>query len=224
MRVVDVMTTDVLSVTADSSLKDAARLMINHGISGLPVLDDDERVVGIITEADFVEAEADRAWGSERRRLLETVFGERPHRSAETVGDAMTKHPIVTDRDSDITEAARKMSEHGVKRLPVVNPDGHLEGIVSRADVLTAFARPDELILDEIENDVIRRILMLDPDTVKVTATEGVVELSGDVPNRSDARLLEALVNRLEGVIRVESDVRWSIDDTKGPEDRAGRL
>jgi CBS-domain-containing membrane protein len=223
MRVVDVMTTDVLTVSEDSGLKDAARLMINHGISGLPVLDEDGRVVGIITEADFVEAEADRAWSSERRRLLDTVFGERAQRAAETVGDAMTKHPIVTDRDSDITEAARKMSDHGVKRLPVVNPDGQLEGIVSRADILTAFARPDELIVDEIENDVVRRILMLDPDTVEATATEGVVELTGEVPNRSDARLLEALVNRLEGVIKVQSSLTWAVDDTKGPEDRSGR-
>lgn len=223
MRVVDAMTTEVLTVTESTGLKDAARLLINHGISGLPVLDEDGRVVGMITEADFVEAEADRAWGSERRRLLDTVFGERSQRAAETVGDAMSGHPIVIDRESDITEAARKMSEHGVKRLPVVNPDGQLDGIVSRADILTAFARPDELIIDEIENDVVRRVLMLDPGTVKTTTQEGIVELSGEVPTRSDARLLEALVNRLEGVIRVESNLSWVIDDSKGPDDISGR-
>ena len=216
MKVIDVMTTSVLTARTDMGLKEAARTMINAGISGLPVVDDDGRIVGIITEADFVEAEADRSWGR-RRRLLDALFGERKPNEAVNVGDAMSKNPICVDRDSDLTEAARKMTEQGVKRLPVVNPDGMLEGIISRADVMSAFARPDEVIADEIEQDVVRRIMMLDPGEIDVDVDEGVVTIRGTVPNRSDARLLEELICRLDGVVRCQSDLSWAYDDTRNP-------
>lgn len=215
MRVVDLMTTDVITTTTDTGLKDAARVLIQAGVSGLPVVDGDGRLVGIITEADFVEAEADRAWGREKRRLLDALFGERQPRQATTVGEAMTRHPVVIDMESDVTEAARKMIEHGVKRLPVVNPDGRLEGIISRADILRAFARPDEVIADEVRNDVLRRILMLDPEEFEVEVADGVVRIGGHVVDRSDVQLIEALIGRLEGVVRVESSITWEVDDTR---------
>jgi len=216
VKVIDVMSTNVITATPDMSLKEAARMMITSGISGLPVVDDDGTVVGIITEADFVDAEADRSWGR-RRRLLDALFGERKPSEAVDVGDAMSRNPICVDPESDLTEAARKMAERGVKRLPVVTPDGKLEGIVSRADVMGAFVRPDEVIADEIEQDIVRRIMMLDPEDVAVEVDEGVVTLRGIVPNRSDARLLEELAFRLEGVVRCDSDVSWSYDDTQNP-------
>ena len=218
MKVIDVMTTDVITVTPEAPLKEAARQMIDAGISGLPVVDAGGRVVGIITEADFVEAEADRSWGRERRRLLDAVFGEKRAREAQTVEDAMSRNLVVVDHDSSITEAARKMTDHDVKRLPVVSPDGTLEGIISRADILMAFARPDATIAVEVEKDVIRRVLMLDPTDIDVDVTDGIVRLAGEVPNRSDARLLEELTGRLEGVTRVETDLTWAADDTKHPE------
>ena len=218
MKVIDVMTTDVITVTPEAPLKEAARQMINAGVSGLPVVDAGGRVVGIITEADFVEAEADRSWGRERRRLLDAVFGEKRAREAQTVEDAMSRNPLVVDPDSNITEAARKMTDHNVKRLPVVSPDGTLAGIISRADIMMAFARPDATIAVEVEEDVIGRVLMLDAADIDVDVTDGIVRLSGEVPNRSDARLLEELTGRLEGVTRVEADLTWAADDTKRPE------
>jgi len=180
-------------------------------VSGLPVEGPDESVIGIITEADFIETEAGRTVG--RQRLFDAVFGEKRTRVPSTVEAAMTKYPIMVDRNATIAEAARLMADRKVKRLPVVDPDGRLEGIVSRADILVAFARDDEAIADDVERGVIRRILMLESRDVSVHVTEGVVELSGQVPNRSDARLLEELVGRIEGVIRCESDLVWSFDD-----------
>ncbi len=211
MRVVDVMTADVFVAQPQWSLKQAARLMIEAGVSGLPVEGPDGSVIGIITEADFIETEAGRTAG--RQRLFDTVFGEKRTRVPSTVEAAMTKYPIVVDRNTTIAEAARLMADRKVKRLPVVDPDGRLEGIVSRADILVAFARDDEAIADDVERGVIRRILMLESRDVSVHVTEGVVELSGQVPNRSDARLLEELVGRIEGVVRCESDLVWSFDD-----------
>ncbi|MGB9359031.1 MAG: CBS domain-containing protein [Acidimicrobiia bacterium] len=211
MRVVDVMTADVVVAQPEWSLKQAARAMIEAGVSGLPVEGPDGSVVGIITEADFIETEAGRTAG--RQRLFDAVFGEKRTRLPSTVEAAMTKYPIMVDRNATIAEAARLMADRKVKRLPVVDPDGRLEGIVSRADILVAFARDDQAIADDVERGVIRRILMLESRDVSVHVTEGVVELSGQVPNRSDARLLEELVGRIEGVIRCESDLVWSFDD-----------
>ena len=216
MRVVDVMTTDVVTAQSEWSLKRAARVMIDAGVSGLPVIGDNGEIIGIITEADFVETEAGRMIG--RQRLFDTVFGEKRTRTPSTVEEAMTRSPIVVDRNTTIAEAARLMTDRKVKRLPVVDPNGHLEGIVSRGDILVAFARDDEVIADAVERGVIRRILMLESRDVSVHVADGVVMLSGQVPNRSDAKLLEELVGRIEGVIRCESDLVWSFDDiSAGP-------
>jgi len=211
MRVVDVMTTTVETAQPDWSLKQAARVMIEAGVSGLPVVDAEGAVIGIITEADFIEAEAGRSVG--RRRLFETVFGERKTLVPSTVGASMTRSPITVDRNTTISEAAGLMTRHNVKRLPVLDPDGALEGIISRADVLVAFARDDDVIADAVQRGVIRKILMLDSSDVSVRVTDGVVKLSGEVPTRSDAKLLEELVCRIEGVIRCDSDLSWAFDD-----------
>ena len=208
------MTSEVRTISGDEPLKEAARVMVKAGVSGLPVVDDDRKVIGIITEADFVTAEADRSWGRQRRRLLANYLGEAEHPTAKSVADAMTKKPHTVDGSSTVTEAARKMTELKVKRLPVVTPDGTLCGIISRADVMGAFARPDDDLRIEIVNDVVVGILQLDPDKLSVDVADGIVQLDGTVDTRSDARLLQELAVRVEGVISVNSDVSWTRDDT----------
>jgi CBS domain-containing protein len=215
MKVGDVMTTEVMTIGPDAPLKEAATVMVRAGISGIPVVDDQRRVIGIITEADFVTAEANRSWGRQRRRLLASIFGDAETHQARSVADAMTAKPHSIDRNSSVTEAARKMTDLGVKRLPVVTPDGTLEGIISRADVMGAFARPDEALRDEIYEDVALGVLQLHDSNVTVDVADGVVTLGGTVPTRSEARLLEELTNRVEGVVSVTSDVQWSTDDMK---------
>jgi CBS domain-containing protein len=215
VNVGDVMTSEVTTISGDAPLKEAAMVMVHAGISGIPVVDADGRVVGIITEADFVAAEADRSWGRQRKRLLANFFGEAEAVAASTVADVMTKKPHTIDRASSVTEAARRMTDLGVKRLPVVSPDGMLAGIVSRADVMGAFARSDLELKAEVEAEVIDRIMRLAPNSVGVTVVDGVVTLDGAVETRSDARLLEELTVRVEGVISVVSNVHYGRDDTK---------
>ncbi|MGI9667408.1 MAG: CBS domain-containing protein [Acidimicrobiia bacterium] len=213
MKVGDVMTSDVETIDAKAPLKDAAMAMVEAGISGLPVVTEDGMVVGIITEADFVTAEANRSWGRQRKRLLANLFSDPEPPQARVVGDAMTADPETIDRDSSVTEAARKMTDIGVKRLPVVLPDGRLEGIVSRADVMAAFARSDEALKDEIMNDVALGVLQLHDADLTIDVDDGVVSLSGTVPAKSDARLLEELASRVEGVVSVSSSVNYERDD-----------
>mgnify|MGYP001824324540 CR=1 FL=1 len=215
MKVGDVMSTEVLTIGPDAPLKEAATMMVKAGVSGLPVIDDGRKVIGIITEADFVTAEANRSWGRQRRRLLASLFGETETHQARSVADAMTPNPHTIDRTSSVTEAARKMTELGVKRLPVTLPDGTLEGIISRADVMGAFARPDDALQSEIYTDVALGVLQLHDSSVAVVVVDGAVTLRGSVPTRSEARLLEELATRVEGVVSVTSEVTWSTDDTK---------
>jgi CBS domain-containing protein len=107
------------------------------------------------------------------------------------------------------------MAARNVKRLPVVDLEGRLVGIISRADVVNAFTKPDDVIEDEVREDVIRRLLFLDPDPIEVTVVDGVVHLGGELENRSEVHLLEELTRRISGVVRVDSDLTYQVDDRK---------
>ena len=115
--------------------------------------------------------------------------------------------------DMDVIGAARFMQDQQVKRLVVAEGDT-MVGIISRADFVAAFTRPDDLIEDEIREDLIRRVLFVDPETVDVGVTNGVVTLMGTIGTRTEARLMEELARRLDGVVEVKSDLTWRIDDT----------
>ena len=97
--------------------------------------------------------------------------------------------------------------------LPVTDGDGKCLGIISRLDVVAAFTRPDEIIEDEIKEDLLRRVLFVDPDDITVDVSNGVVTLSGEIGTRNEARLLAELGRRLDGVIKVESELTWRLDD-----------
>jgi CBS domain-containing protein len=215
VKVGDVMSEEIMTITAEASLKEAATVMVKSGVSGLPVIDDDRKVLGIITEADFVTAEANRSWGRQRRRLLANFLGDAKPQKAKTVADVMTTKPHTIDSGSTVTEAARMMTDLRVKRLPVVLPDGTLTGIISRADVMGVFTRPDQALADEIANDVAVGILGLSPGDISVTVDDGVAQISGNVPSRSEGRILEELAIRVEGVVTAESSLTWTHDDTK---------
>ena len=215
MKVRDLMTTEPVTTTPDTPLKEAARLMVRHKVSGLPVIDKG-KVVGIVTEGDFLRQEANRDQPY-RFSLLDALFGDEPSGppAAETVGEVMTEQVLTVAPEATLSEAARIMSSRRVKRLPVVTPEGKLIGVISRADVVNAFTKPDEVIEDEIREDIVRRLLFLDPDLVTVSVTDGVVTLSGELENRTEAHLLEELTRRIDGVIRVDSQVTFEVDDQR---------
>ncbi len=225
MKVLDLMTTEVATVGVDTALKEAARIMVRARVSGLPVTNDEGVLVGIITEGDFLhrELELERP---RRPGLLDALLGgEKPSLAdAETVGEAMHTPVVTIDADATLAEAARVMAAKEVKRLPVIDGDGVVIGIISRADVVAAFTRPDEVIEDEIREDVIRRILFVDPATVGVEVEEGKIRLTGKLGTRSECRLLEELCRRLDGVVSVESELEWKVDDTKLDERAGGPL
>ncbi|MFV9671946.1 MAG: CBS domain-containing protein [Acidimicrobiia bacterium] len=199
MQVVDLMTTDVITVSSETGIRDAARLMFRNRVSGLPVTTSDGTLAGIITEADFLRLEVERHEGA-------TEIGE-------TVGDVMSPGVVTTGPDTEIYDAAKMMTFQDIKRLPVVDDDARLLGIISRADIVSVFTRPDDVIEDEIREDLIRRVLFIDPDQLNVSVASGVVTFVGEVGTRNEARLLTELASRLDGVLHVESQLAWRYDD-----------
>lgn len=211
MKVHQLMTKDVATVLQSASLKEAARIMIERKVSGVPVLDTGRGLVGMVTEGDILHQESLRSPATTLRSLFRST-----NDIPTTVDEAMTHKVISIDGDADHTEAARLMESTGVKRLPVVSRDGALLGIISRSDILRAFGRSDIEIRDEINTEVIERILWLDPNAIDVEVEEGAVTLSGRVPTRSDARILEEMSRRIDGVVRVHAErIGFDVDDTQ---------
>lgn len=200
MQVVDLMTTNVISVTPETPIKDAARLMFRHRVSGLPVIGSAGEVLGIITEADFLRLEVAR-------------LAEEEVSPVESVGQVMSSGVVTISGDMGVAEAAQIMAVQDIKRLPVVGPEGKMVGILSRLDVVAVFTRPDEIIEDEIREDLLRRVLFVDPDDIDVAVANGVVTFTGEIGTANEARLLEELARRLDGVMRVQNELTWRLDD-----------
>ena len=201
MQVLDLMTTEVFTVSPDTGIKKAAQLMFRQRVSGLPVVDDEDRVAGIITEADFLRMEVARDEADDPQPI-------------ERVGDVMSGGVVTIGPTESVAEAAKVMVVQDVKRLPVVDDERRIVGIISRLDIVAVFTRPDEIIEDEIREDLIRRVLFVDPDAIGVSVKGGVVTFEGGIGTRNEARLLEELARRLDGVMRVDNELTWRLDDS----------
>ena len=215
MKVKELMTTDVATVTPETSLKEVASILAARGISGIPVVDADAHVLGVVSEADILLKEQGRtreggrfAWFLEPKATAETA-----KLAARTAGEAMTSPAVTVGPERPASAAARIMVEREVNRLPVVK-DERLVGIVTRADLVRAFTRPDETIEKEIRTEVVERALWLAPDTLGVTVRDGEVELTGELATQTDAEVLERLVGRVPGVVSVSSRVTWRANDS----------
>jgi len=134
---------------------------------------------------------------------------------ARNAGALMSSPAVTVQVTTTLTEAARLMHRRHVKRLLVVDDQGRLVGIVSRADLLQAFIRSDDSLAREVRDEVILGTLVIDPDQVHVGVVDGVVRLEGEVETRSLARILTRLVKAVEGVVGVDDRLTWRLDDSR---------
>ena len=218
MRVSDLMTTNVLTIGPDASIRDVAQVLTEHRISGLPVCGIEGHVLGVVSEGDILYKEHDPRESRPGRPLGWLIKGIPPldlyeKAAATTAGEAMSSPALTIAPYESVSAAAQLMTEHGVNRLPVVQ-DGRLVGIVTRTDLVRAFARTDEEIEAEIRRDVLARTMWVEQGRVEVEVRRGAVTLSGALDRRSDVELLERLVRRVPGVVAVASSVEWRADDT----------
>ena len=208
MKIRSVMATAVVTVTPETTLKDAAAKLVRFGISGMPVIDDAKHVLGVLSEADILAKEAGAA---PREGMLTWLLDgggiSRARLEARTVEEAMTAPALTIGPERTVREAAARMLDDGINRLPVVE-NGLLVGIVTRADLVRAFARSDEEIRREIEAEVVRQTLWLDPSSFTVDVRDGIVTLAGVLDSEADIELLREFVRRVPGVVSVRSELR----------------
>lgn len=194
MRAKDIMTTPVITVTPDTPLKEVAALLVDRGISGVPVVNDAEELVGIVSEADLVPLETTP---DPRSRIIPRRW--RWFRVPQTAEEVMTREVVALPEDADVSDVAGLMLEKRVKRIPILAGD-RVVGIVSRRDVLKVLARTDAEILREVTELLDDEILMLGRFEPGVSG--GVVTLTGP-RDPASRRLAELLTRSVAGVIEV---------------------
>ena len=202
----DVMTTEVVVVRRDTSFKEMAATLRRYRVSALPVVDDAGTVIGVVSEADLLAKEALADPG-----VMAEVLHHKDVRKAEglTAGDLMTRPAVTAAPEDPVEQAARMMHFMRVKRLPVVNSGGELVGIVSRADVLAVFDRPDEDIREDIVDTMLLHEFLIDPRLFSVTVEAGVVTMEGCPETAALGHALVRKARHVPGVVAVRDRLTY---------------
>jgi CBS domain-containing protein len=231
MRAREMMSTPVVTVHPEAALKDVAEKMAAHNVSGMPVVDQGGRLVGIISESDVL---AKLEYGEKGRGLLGLLdhlaqgVGANRKLQAHTAADLMTTRVISAGPETSFRELLHLMTIHDINRLPIVESD-RVIGIVTRADILRMMTRPDAAITKDARWRLLHD-LWIDPEALNITTRGGIVTISGEVGTRSEAELVKHWVAVMEGVVDVDARaLRYRIDDrhtkpeTGQPRDFHGR-
>ena len=208
----DVMTTRVIWVKKDATFRDMAAALHEYRISAFPVVDEDRKVIGVVSEADMLtKAAVDEG-------IIAGLLHHRDQAKARgiTAGDLMTTAVVAVRPEDTVEHAAKLMYHRGVKRLPVTDESGRLVGIISRADVLSVFDRTDGAIHHEIVNDVLLSEFMVDPKTLNVTVMDGIVTLSGRPETDELGRRIIQRVRHVQGVVAVRDRLDYRPTERPG--------
>ncbi|WP_329345075.1 CBS domain-containing protein [Streptomyces sp. NBC_01352] len=202
----DVMSQTVAAIGREAAFKEIVRTMHDWKVSALPVLEGEGRVVGVVSEADLLPKEEFRDSDPDRYTQLRRL-ADLAKAGAGTAGELMTSPALTVQADATLAQAARTMAHARVKRLPVVDEHGMLQGIVSRADLLKVFLRDDEEIAEEVRREVVSYLFPTPASAVRVAVRDGVVQLSGRIRDTSLVPVAARLVRAVEGVVNVEFDL-----------------
>lgn len=204
----DVMSTHVVAVRENASFKDMAARLREQRVSAFPVLDRDNKVVGIVSEADLLAKEA--LEGELPRAFRGAVHHREQAKAAGlTAADLMTKPPVTIGPDEPVTRAASLMYSRRVKRLPVTDEDGKLIGIVSRSDVLSVYSRPDAEIEREITQDLMLDKFLCNPESFTVTVKDAIVTIEGEPETTAAGRDIIEAARHVEGVVAVRDRLTY---------------
>jgi CBS-domain-containing membrane protein len=199
----DVMSQTVVAVGRDAPFKEIVETMEQWKVSAMPVLEGEGCVIGVVSEADLLPKEefrdSDLSFTEQRRRLSDVAKA-----GAVTAEELMSIPAVTVHPDVTLAQAARIMAVRHVKRLPVVDDVGMLQGIVSRADLLKVFLRSDEDIEEEVRRTVVSYLFPAFSHAIHVKVHEGVVTLRGHIHDTSLISVAVRLVRAVEGVVDVE--------------------
>jgi CBS domain-containing protein len=209
-RVLDVMTRTVAVAHAEDPFPELVRLMREFRVSALPVLDADRVIIGIVSESDLLLREELELLDPAPAAARDAAPGKVTR--GDTAGEVMTSPAVTIEPEASLLDAVHRMHENGVARLPVVDPEGHVVGIVSRVDLLGAFLLGDEEIAEGIRRALAGE-LFLPPDAIGIVVHEGRVRLEGEVELRSQAEGIVARIGHVPGVVKIDDRLEWEIDD-----------
>ncbi|MFE9404898.1 CBS domain-containing protein [Streptomyces sp. NPDC006530] len=211
----DLMTHGVVHARPDTPFKAVAAMLTDNDITAVPVVDERNGSIGVVSEADLLRHEAllpDPEGHAPAPRL---GLRDRGRADADTAGGMMSAPAITARPQRNAVEAARAMDRHKVKRLPVVDETGQLVGIISRSDLLRVFLRRDTAISEEIIGEVMHRTLRFGPGAVDVSVVDGVVTLRGKVASKSLVPITAGLCRAVDGVVTVHEQLGFDIDDSE---------
>ena len=212
----DVMSTHVIAVRQRAGYKEMAAMLHDQRVSAFPVIDDDNKVIGVVSETDLLAKEALEGtvpWTLQslpRQHVRSQVNGV-------TAAELMTKPAVTIGPDKSVTDAARLMFNMRVKRLPVVSDDGTLIGIVTRSDVLSVYSRPDAEIQRQVTQDLILDTFLCDPDRFTVTVTDGIVTIEGTPETAVVGHELVNDTRHVEGVVAVRDRLSYPANPPDHP-------
>ena len=210
----EVMTADPVTVTQGTSLKYVADLLVKQKVSAVPVLSLQGRLLGVVAETDLLRKEELQRDPDGRHSMHLSYRARRDLVTAETAGETMSMAPVTVRPDATVAEAARLMDRYDISCLPVTDENGKLLGVVGPRNLLRVFLRPDEEIQAEIIKDVLIGYLGTNPALVQVEVTDGVVRLAGELERKTMLGLVRSAVRAVDGVIDVDSELSYAIDDT----------
>src|SRR5256886_2066189 len=216
------MTTRVIWVKKDATFREMATALHEHRVSAFPVVDDDQKVIGVVSEADMLTKEA----LDDEPGMISGILHRRDQAKARgiTAGDLMTTAVVAVGPDGTVEHAAKVMYDRRVKRLPVTDENGRLVGIISRADVLSVFDRTDHDIYQEITNEVILGGFLANPSAFQVTVKDGIVTLAGRPETNETGHDIVRLVRHVQGVVAVRDRLHQPPPQrTRRPDDAGGR-
>ena len=207
----DVMSTHVIAARESAPYKELAAMLRNQRVSAFPVIDEDNKVIGIVSETDLLTKEALEGTVP---RTLDSLTDQRVRSqvNAVTAADLMTTPPVTIGPDEPVSHAARLMYNQRVKRLPVISDDGMLIGIVTRSDVLSVYSRPDAEIQHEISQGLILGTFLSDPDGFKVTVKDGIVTIEGEPESTAVGHDIIDVARHMEGVVAVRDRLSYPSD------------
>ncbi len=218
----DLMTHSVVDVAPDTSFKEIVKVLAEHDITAVPVVDDAGRPLGVVSEADLMRCEARQPDPAGRvpdvLQRYGTAARDNAHDDAAahlppTAEGLMTRPAVVAHPEWTVVEAARVMDNDKVKRLPVVEETGRIVGLLSRSDLLRVFLRRDHAIREEVTYDILANMFRMAPTDVTVHVVDGCVTLTGQIDRRSTIPVLVRLCRSVDGVVDVTEHLRYAIDD-----------
>ncbi|MFB7225446.1 MULTISPECIES: CBS domain-containing protein [unclassified Streptomyces] len=213
--VAELMTREVVRAPRDLPFKEIVKLLAENDVTAVPVVDELDRPMGVVSEADLLRKSADQSDPSGRTPIPHLEAWERAKAEGATADELMSAPAVCARPEWNVVEAARLMEVHKVKRLPVVDETDKLQGIVSRSDLLRIFLRRDDAIREEITRDVLQGTMGLTPPEVTAEVREGQVTVDGSVEFKSLIPIIERLCRSVDGVVSVSEHIAYRTDDAR---------